>query len=503
MFDVIVIGAGPAGCHTASLLAQKGFDVHVLEDHQVVGEPVDCSGIIGAEAFEELRVADDLKLDTISDLRFVSPGNLEFKFSPRIPLAYVIDRGAFDRDCADRASSRGVRFHLGTKVLDLDVHDGYVEATVARTGSIINSQLGKRQEGNCGRGKGLISDRSQPNNKELQLTIDPRDLGAGDPLETNDGLPLTVDCGKRSKAGGRRSIDQSRLTIDSDAGRNGARRSTIDNLRLTDNTRVDGSIRHLPLAIRPERIRARMAILAGGPRYKLQRKLGMGEPRELLKTAQVEVSLKGLVSAKIFLGSKVAPGSFGWIAPFRRGCREFARVGVSAKTAAGSFLKKRIVELYSQGLVDSTDLPIRSWVIPISPLKRTYSDRVLAVGDAAGQTKPTTGGGIYYGILSAKAAAKIATEAFEKGDFSASILGKYEKEWRKEIGGEVRRGAFFRRLYERLSDNDIDDLFRVVQSDGILANVSKKARFDRHRDVINFILRHPEMGKIFLRGMFR
>jgi len=246
-----------------------------------------------------------------------------------------------------------------------------------------------------------------------------------------------------------------------------------------------------------------MAILAGGPRYNLQRKLGMGEPRDFLKTAQVELPIKGIELAKVSLGSHVAPGSFSWIAPFRRRNSDFARIGVSAKEAAGGFLQSCLRQLNRDGYIESTNVPIRSWVIPISPIKRAYSDRVLAVGDAAGQTKPTTGGGIYYGILSAKAAANTANLAFKTGDFSTATLRNYEKEWRKQIGPEVRRGAFFRKLFERLSDNDIDDLFRVVQSDGILASVSKKARFEWHRDVINFVLHHPELGKIFLRGLFR
>jgi len=246
-----------------------------------------------------------------------------------------------------------------------------------------------------------------------------------------------------------------------------------------------------------------MAILAGGPRYNLQRKLGMGEPRDFLKTAQVELPIEGIQQAKISLGSRVAPGSFSWIAPFRRGNRDFARIGVSAKEAAGGYLQSHLRQLNRDGHIESTNVPIRSWVIPVSPIERAYSDRVLAVGDAAGQTKPTTGGGIYYGILSAKAAASTANLAFKTGNFSSATLRNYEKEWRKQIGPEVRRGVFFRKLFERLSDNDIDDLFRVVQSDGILASVSKKARFDWHKDVINFILRHPELGRIFLRGLFR
>jgi len=186
-----------------------------------------------------------------------------------------------------------------------------------------------------------------------------------------------------------------------------------------------------------------MAILAGGPRYKLQQKLGMGEPINFLKTAQVELPIKGIQQAKISLGSLVAPGSFSWIAPFRRGNSDFARIGVSAKEAAGGFLQSRLRQLYCAGHIDSPDVPVRSWVIPISPIKRTYSDRVLAVGDAAGQTKPTTGGGIYYGILSAKAAANTANLAFKTGDFSSATLRNYEKKWRKQIWPEVRRGAFF------------------------------------------------------------
>ena len=82
-------------------------------------------------------------------------------------------------------------------------------------------------------------------------------------------------------------------------------------------------------------------------------------------------------------------------------------------------------------------------------------------------------------------------------------MSGYEKEWRQKLGVEIKIGSFFRRLAERLTDNELDDLFRVVQSDGILASVTKKARFDWHKDVIYFALRHPALGRIFLKGLFR
>jgi flavin-dependent dehydrogenase len=215
------------------------------------------------------------------------------------------------------------------------------------------------------------------------------------------------------------------------------------------------------------------------------------------------VEVQGIKETKILMGSQIAPGSFGWIVPFRRGGSEFARVGVSSKTSALPYLKTLFEELRSQGHLRSSNPPIRSWRIPISPLRRTFAERVLAVGDAAGQTKPTTGGGIFYGLLCAEAIAQTAEVAFEKGDFSSNALRTYEKKWWKRLGREIRIGTFFRCLAERLTDKEIDGLFRVVQSDGILRAVTHKARFDWHKDVICFALRHPALGRRFLKGLFR
>lgn len=401
--DVAVVGAGPAGCYAASLLGEKGFSVHVLEEHPVIGEPVDCSGVIGAEAFRTLRLPSSLKLLELSKVTLVSPSRLKVQFSPLSPLAYVVDRAAFDRLLAERTLASGVTFHLGSRVVDFSLQDGCVEVVFE---------------------------------------------------EVANGQP---------KAAGFQMF-----------GSNGY-----------------------------NKLKAAIVILAGGPRYKLQRKLGMGEPGIFLKTAQTEAPVKTIQETEVLMGSEVAPGSFAWVIPFRKQGKEFARIGVSAKTSAVPYLRKLLERLHSDGHLDSADTPIRSWVIPITPLPRTYSDRALAVGDAAGQTKPTTGGGIYYGLLCAEAAANTAAAALARGDFSARALSAYEDEWRKRLGAEIRMGTLFRRLAERLTDRELDDLFRVVQSDGILSTVAKKARFDWHIDVIYFALRHPALGRIFLRGLFR
>ncbi|MBI3001995.1 MAG: hypothetical protein HYY46_26600 [Deltaproteobacteria bacterium] len=228
----------------------------------------------------------------------------------------------------------------------------------------------------------------------------------------------------------------------------------------------------------------------------------MGVPTDFLRTAQTETRIRGLTETKVVLGSDVAPGSFAWIVPFRRGGDQWARIGVSAKTKAVPYLRKLLLDLKLGGHLDHAGAPVRSWVIPIRPLERTYSERVLAVGDAAGQNKPTTGGGIFYGLLCAAAAAETVVEAFDKKDFGLSVMRGYETRWRKRVGREIKTGILFRRLAEKLTDGEIDELFRIVQSDGILATVSKTARFDWHRDVISFVMRHPALGKVFLKSLF-
>ena len=389
--DVLVVGAGPAGLHAARRLAEQGSSVLVLEEHPVIGEPVDCSGVIGIESFAELGLPQDPVLGHISVLRLFSPGGVPLAYRNGGPLAYVTERGRFDQALAAIAQASGVRIETGVKVTELKVGPNCVEAR-----------------------------------------------------------------GRRQSPGG-----------------NEEDRST-------------------------ETYQARAAVIAVGPQYSFQQFFGMGRPGQLLRTAQAEVAGNGFREATVFFGQR--GGEFAWVLPFARGNQNFLRVGAAGGEAPGRELKAFLQGHLCRHL-EETSLPVRHWVIPLRPLCRTYADRLVAVGDAAGQVKPTSGGGIYYGMLCAEVAAEVLAQGLRRDDLGASFLRRYEKAWRGRIGAEIRAGRLFRRIFERMTAKDIDVIFRVLASDGVLEEVADEVRFDWHRGLIMAMLRHPRLSGLLVRKL--
>jgi flavin-dependent dehydrogenase len=130
-------------------------------------------------------------------------------------------------------------------------------------------------------------------------------------------------------------------------------------------------------------------------------------------------------------------------------------------------------------------------MLPLAPIARTFSDRVLAIGDAAGIVKATTGGGIYYSIVSASLAADVLARALRSDELGAAVLRKYERAWRARLGPEIDAQLELRAIAHRMDDADIEALFELARTDGIMPIVRKTAKFNHHRALIMALFRHP------------
>jgi flavin-dependent dehydrogenase len=141
----------------------------------------------------------------------------------------------------------------------------------------------------------------------------------------------------------------------------------------------------------------------------------------------------------------------------------------------------------------------RQKILPLAPISRTFGDRLLAVGDAAGLVKPTTGGGIYYSVLSGALAAEVIVDALRDGQTSAARLSRYERRWRDRLSDEFQTQLSLRHLAHRMSDADIEALFDLARADGIMPIVRRTASFNRHRQLILALFKHPPVRQLFLR----
>jgi digeranylgeranylglycerophospholipid reductase len=205
----------------------------------------------------------------------------------------------------------------------------------------------------------------------------------------------------------------------------------------------------------------------------------------------------------VHLGRSVAPRGFAWVVPFRRDGQPYQRLGLMADARAGSLFRAFATALQARFGVADADWPEpRLKILPLGPVARTYGQRLLAVGDAAGLVKPTTGGGIYYSLISGQFAAETLDEGLRADDLRESRLRQYEIRWRDRLGAEIRIGLAFRLLAARLNDRGIDSLVELARIDGIVPLLRQTADFNWHRQSALALLRHSQFRRILLSSLW-
>jgi len=250
-------------------------------------------------------------------------------------------------------------------------------------------------------------------------------------------------------------------------------------------------------------ITARACVLACGASYRFNRELGLGVPRAFVQSAQLERPFQGPAQVEVHLGRDRAPGGFAWVVPFERDGQSCQRLGLMADARAGTLFRKFAEDVRSRFAPGDDAWPDpRLKILPLGPVARTYANRVVAVGDAAGLVKPTTGGGIYYGLLSGSFAAETLDGALRADDLRETALRAYESRWRERLGAEIRIGLAFRTLASRLNDRAIDALIELARIDGIVPMLRQTADFNWHRQSALALLKHAQFRRILLSSLW-
>jgi digeranylgeranylglycerophospholipid reductase len=277
---------------------------------------------------------------------------------------------------------------------------------------------------------------------------------------------------------------------------------------LYTKSRVEGLVRsdngHLRIKVggpKQRIVESRVIIDAAGCGGSVSKYAGLTQPSSQMLVNSAQFNVENLTDVdedfvEVFFGQSFAPGFFGWIIPRRDNS---AKVGIAAGARANvrqcfeRFIKKHPVA--SLKLRRAKVLtPPRYHPIPVGGGKyRTYSEGILTVGDAASQVKPTTGGGIVFGLMCGRIAGETAAGAVLLDDASAKRLSSYERKWRRLIGFDLTAMSWLRRMLYRLPDRHLDRIFEVsseLKTDQIL---SRTADIDFQGRTLLSLARDPRL----------
>jgi digeranylgeranylglycerophospholipid reductase len=231
---------------------------------------------------------------------------------------------------------------------------------------------------------------------------------------------------------------------------------------------------------------AKVIIGADGPKSHVAAWAKLPPPGELLvglqAMARYEPEHPDLI--EVFVDHELAPGFFAWVVPAEEGV---GRVGLATyqMEKAASLLKRFLEKL------NLKPLKINAGLIPIGPRAQTVSEWVMVVGDAAAQAKPTSGGGLYTGIVAAKIAGQVAAEHALVLDDSNGLT-PYEKRWREQLDRELSLGMALRRLFRNLHNREINFIFDVLDNQALLDVVRTYGDIDYPSQIIKALLQRPK-----------
>ena len=222
--------------------------------------------------------------------------------------------------------------------------------------------------------------------------------------------------------------------------------------------------------------------------------------RGILPSAQYEVYAPWIENdmIEISVDNSKYPGYFAWIIPTGDGR---GKVGVAGRNINGESTLRMFMNAKGKNysVVRKIFAPI--WVG--GPIESFICNRTLIIGDAAGQTKPTTAGGIYTGGFAGILAGRAICKAVKLNDDLE--LRSYDMEWRAKFQKEFNMMKLIRMFFERLDNKSLDEIFCTLSRNRI-DKIVNSGDFDFHSSALTLLFGTriaPWIAKSFLANEFR
>ncbi len=274
------------------------------------------------------------------------------------------------------------------------------------------------------------------------------------------------------------AIDRPRLDakLAQEAKEAGAR--LLLHTRATSFDRQGDGVRiHLDNERRDSVVETRLLIGADGASSSVARWANLPGPREVVRALNALVRLPNCAEdfVEVFVGRSLAPGWFAWVIPLGNG---EARLGTGTTEGSPTRCLKELIAAFPRRFRDMDILELSGGLIPLGVPHQICADNVMLVGDAACQVKPTSGGGVYTGLLGARSCAQAATHGLRNDDLSAESLRCYHASWLEQMGEELELGMLARKVFARIGDEDFDRGLRLLNSKTMLRMISEYGDMD-------------------------
>jgi len=380
-FDVCVVGASIAGNYLTYLLSKSNIKIVVIEEHQDIGLPFQCAGIISQKLDQLIKLPEEIVVNRVKTAKIFNPLGNSIKLSGN-EHPYVIDRIALDRlFYGKNKNATNVTYYLGERF------------------------------------------------KSFKYSIE------------NDQKCVLIDTSKRL-------------------------------------------------------IKAKMLIGCDGPLTSVGKHLKV--KNKVLYATQIRIKGNFHEKEAVLYFHHLWKQLFGWIVPEGN---NIYRIGIaSSKNVKECFL----IYLKKLGIDINNKIDQQGGIIPYGIMNKSAFNNVLLLGDAAGQVKATTGGGIVMLLTAAKYASNCVRLSIRQNNFSKKFIKKhYEKPCLKVIGKELKLHYVIRLILERLSNKDFETFFKIIKENKIEQLISLYGDMDFPKDLIFKLLKNPSVFTFIIKFALR